>query len=187
MVPLDLFIYCICFPPFSRSSKYQTCIIEASSASSATQNQSEAPEQNSVLNELDRDSCTQQDGATNEQNAQAPIEDQSGVGSVEFQKSEVMEVESALPPVNMPKEDHEMSRVQKTKSRTGQSEQDGSVLAEQGTAGPKPKKDKLARLRELGLEPPPVAKLCADDGAFVQLEPQQANPGEETLCKMLIM
>lgn len=42
----------------------------------------------------------------------------------------------------------------------------------------KPKKDKLARLKELGLDPPPVAKLCADDGAFVQLEPPQLNPGE---------
>ncbi|XP_056254510.1 claspin isoform X1 [Seriola aureovittata] len=41
----------------------------------------------------------------------------------------------------------------------------------------KPKKDKLARLKELGLHPPPVAKLCPDDGAFVQLEPQQLNPG----------
>ena len=40
------------------------------------------------------------------------------------------------------------------------------------------KKDKLARLRELGLDPPPVAKLCPDDGAFVQLEPPQLNPGE---------
>lgn len=42
----------------------------------------------------------------------------------------------------------------------------------------KPKKDKLARLKELGLDPPPVAKLCPDDGAFVQLEPPQLNPGE---------
>ncbi|XP_030597072.1 claspin isoform X2 [Archocentrus centrarchus] len=45
----------------------------------------------------------------------------------------------------------------------------------------KPKKDKLARLKELGLNPPPVAKLCPDDGAFVQLEPPQLNPGLEAL------
>nr|XP_020453160.1 claspin [Monopterus albus] len=45
----------------------------------------------------------------------------------------------------------------------------------------KPNKDKLARLKELGLEPPPVAKLCADDGAFVHLEPPQLNPGVEAL------
>lgn len=42
----------------------------------------------------------------------------------------------------------------------------------------KPKKDKLALLKKLGLNPPPVAKLCADDGAFVHLEPPQIKPGE---------
>lgn len=42
----------------------------------------------------------------------------------------------------------------------------------------KPKKDKLAILKKLGLDPPPVAKLCPDDGAFIQLEPPQLNPGE---------
>ncbi|KAM7384559.1 hypothetical protein PAMA_011765 [Pampus argenteus] len=47
----------------------------------------------------------------------------------------------------------------------------------------KPKRDKLARLKELGLDPPPVAKLCADDGTFVQLEPPPLNPGVEALKK----
>lgn len=42
----------------------------------------------------------------------------------------------------------------------------------------KPRKDKLARLKELGLDPPPVAKLCPESVAFVELEPQQLNPGE---------
>uniref|UniRef100_A0A8C7WDM5 Claspin n=1 Tax=Oncorhynchus mykiss TaxID=8022 RepID=A0A8C7WDM5_ONCMY len=45
---------------------------------------------------------------------------------------------------------------------------------------PKPKKDRLARLRELGVEPPPVSKLCADDGSF-DLEPPRVNPGVEAL------
>lgn len=40
-----------------------------------------------------------------------------------------------------------------------------------------PKKDKLAMLRKLGLDPPPVVKLRPDDGAFVQLEPPQLSPG----------
>ncbi|XP_042363150.1 claspin isoform X2 [Plectropomus leopardus] len=61
------------------------------------------------------------------------------------------------------------------------------VAAQRGSAEPsapqptKPKKDKLARLKELGLDPPPVAKLCPDDGAFVQLEPPQLNSGVEAL------
>ncbi|XP_037651508.1 claspin isoform X2 [Sebastes umbrosus] len=45
----------------------------------------------------------------------------------------------------------------------------------------KPKKDKFSRLKMLGLDPPPVAKLCPDDGAFVQLEPPQLNRGVEAL------
>ncbi|CAK6977409.1 claspin [Scomber scombrus] len=45
----------------------------------------------------------------------------------------------------------------------------------------KPKKDKLARLKKLGLDPPPVVKLCADEGAFVQLELPQLNRGVEAL------
>ncbi|KAM4631478.1 claspin [Polymixia lowei] len=49
----------------------------------------------------------------------------------------------------------------------------------QGVA--KPRKDRLARLRELGLDPPPIPKLCADDGVFIHLEPPQLNPGVEAL------
>ncbi|XP_077600030.1 claspin isoform X2 [Stigmatopora nigra] len=45
----------------------------------------------------------------------------------------------------------------------------------------KPKMDKLARLKELGLEPPPVAKLRADEGNFIVLEPATLNPGVEAL------
>lgn len=41
------------------------------------------------------------------------------------------------------------------------------------------KKDKLAMLKKLGMNPPPVAKLCPDDGAFVHLEPPQIKPGED--------
>lgn len=42
---------------------------------------------------------------------------------------------------------------------------------------PEPKKDRLAMLRKLGLNPPPVAKLRPDDGSFVKLEPPPLNPG----------
>ncbi|XP_068189129.1 claspin isoform X2 [Antennarius striatus] len=44
-------------------------------------------------------------------------------------------------------------------------------------------KDKLALLKKLGLDPPPVAKLCPDDGVLVLLEPSQLNPGVEALKK----
>ncbi|KAM9494718.1 claspin [Clarias gariepinus] len=176
-----------------KSAKYKDCIGEASSASST--NQSEAPEPNSDphtdQNELDSlgVSCTQHDGDANEHNAQsaASAEDQSGAAGIELKNPEVMEEDGALPSVGVsesdksPKEDRVMSPVEQSKSVMEQSEQGSSALIEKGPVGPKPKKDKLARLRELGLEPPPVAKLCADEGAFIQLEPKQANPGLEAL------
>lgn len=40
------------------------------------------------------------------------------------------------------------------------------------------RKDKLAMLKKLGLDPPPVVKLRPDDGTFVKLEPPQLNPGK---------
>ncbi|KAK9526594.1 hypothetical protein VZT92_015283 [Zoarces viviparus] len=56
------------------------------------------------------------------------------------------------------------------------------AAAEPSTQRPtKPREDKLARLKRLGLDPPPVAKLCSDDGAFVELEPPPLNPGVEAL------
>uniref|UniRef100_A0A4W4EV39 Claspin n=1 Tax=Electrophorus electricus TaxID=8005 RepID=A0A4W4EV39_ELEEL len=68
--------------------------------------------------------------------------------------------------------------VQQSEYGTVPLEQVASAAAAPEPAVAKPRKDKLARLRDLGLEPPPVAKLCADDGAFVQLECPPANPGE---------
>ncbi|TMS17992.1 Claspin [Larimichthys crocea] len=56
-----------------------------------------------------------------------------------------------------------------------------AAAAEPSAQQPKPKRDKLAILKKLGLDPPPVAKLCPDDGAFVQLEPPQLNRGLEAL------
>ncbi|XP_027892722.1 claspin [Xiphophorus couchianus] len=43
------------------------------------------------------------------------------------------------------------------------------------------KTDRLSRLKELGLDPPPPAKLSPDDGVFVQLDPPHCNPGVAAL------
>ncbi|XP_014828588.1 PREDICTED: claspin isoform X3 [Poecilia mexicana] len=45
----------------------------------------------------------------------------------------------------------------------------------------RPKKDRLSRLKELGLDPPPPAKLSPDDGAFVQLDLPHCSPGVAAL------
>lgn len=62
-------------------------------------------------------------------------------------------------------------------------EPQSTFFTDPGTAEPfarlasKPKMDKLARLKELGLDPPPVAKLCANAGDFILLDPASHNPG----------
>ncbi|XP_031442312.1 claspin isoform X2 [Clupea harengus] len=45
----------------------------------------------------------------------------------------------------------------------------------------KTRKDRLTRLRELGLDPPPVARLQASEDSFVELEAAQVNPALEAL------
>lgn len=47
-----------------------------------------------------------------------------------------------------------------------------------------PRKEKLAILKKLGLDPPPVVKLRPDDGAFVKLEPPPLNPGKGLVLKL---
>ncbi|CAL1583720.1 unnamed protein product [Knipowitschia caucasica] len=60
-------------------------------------------------------------------------------------------------------------------------EEEKHVFVEEVKEELKPRKDKRSRLRELGLDPPPVAKLCPDEGAFVHLDPPQPNIGVELL------
>ncbi|KAJ8384976.1 hypothetical protein AAFF_G00196420 [Aldrovandia affinis] len=54
-------------------------------------------------------------------------------------------------------------------------------LASPSGGGSRARKGRLARLRELGLDPPPVPRLCADEGSFIHLEPPQPNPALEAL------
>uniref|UniRef100_W5KSQ4 Claspin n=1 Tax=Astyanax mexicanus TaxID=7994 RepID=W5KSQ4_ASTMX len=180
-----------------KSAKYQTCLSEA--PASTTQSQVKPSEQNSspqagaCQDTQDPDGCTQKEGTTNNEESQAAdgiAENQSGTeANAELQSMEVTEEEGAHPTVEVPegaglnKQGHEKPQVpvQQAEPETGNLEQAGSTFAQPGSVVPKTKKDKLTRLRELGLEPPPVAKLCADDGAFIQLEPAQANPALEAL------
>ncbi|KAJ8273053.1 hypothetical protein GJAV_G00096850 [Gymnothorax javanicus] len=63
----------------------------------------------------------------------------------------------------------------------GEEEQSVAPVVSSPVGSRRPRKDKLARLRELGLDPPPVPKLCADEGAFIHLESPQPNPALEAL------
>ncbi|KAI4883998.1 hypothetical protein NFI96_019513 [Prochilodus magdalenae] len=182
-----------------KSAKYQAHIMEATAAALAPPTQAKAPEQNSnhvdhpCLDSSDSANCTQKEDMKNEEETNAAIgttEDLPGIKtSDKLQNTEFVEEESSSPSVKVPEGSGSTAQdkgepqvsIQQAASETVHSDQVGSSLAEPGSVMPKPKKNKLARLRELGLEPPPVAKLCADDGAFVQLEPPQANPALEAL------
>ena len=84
----------------------------------------------------------------------------------------------AQPGEALPGDSHQVL-APRSQARAGLGVGAGVLSASQAPAA-KPKKDRLARLRELGMDPPPVPKLCADDGQFVDLEPPAPNPGKET-------
>lgn len=161
-----------------RSAKYQAYIIESTTQppSDQTTRSQHMPEQDSsppTESSLDNQSSstslpladtattTHQDNPTNDSNPQT-----SNKAEVEHDIStDESPIEQETDGDKHSDKDQEKQQVSVDQAQTA-----AQML--------KPRKDKLARLRELGLDPPPVAKLCADDGAFVQLEPPQENPGE---------
>ncbi|KAF7211507.1 claspin isoform X1 [Nothobranchius furzeri] len=74
--------------------------------------------------------------------------------------------------------EEETSAAPPDQNRTSEAPKEPPVDA---AAEPAKAKSKLARLKALGMPPPPVARLCPDDGAFVQLEPPHLHPGVEAL------
>ncbi|XP_062846526.1 claspin [Trichomycterus rosablanca] len=174
-----------------KSAKYQARMLETSAAASNKHNQAEEPEQLSnqqtdVGGPTPDSSSQQKEDIANEEETQAAIETEQVQTGIDVNAELVEETSTTqfvkvTEMVKSPQKDHEVPLVQQTESGTEHSAQEGSTLADQEQMVSKPKKDKLARLRELGLVPPPVAKLCADDGAFVLLEPPQANPALEAL------
>ncbi|XP_076865218.1 claspin [Brachyhypopomus gauderio] len=178
-----------------KSAKYQPHVLEASSVAQSEFSQSKAPESSTnPQGDLDGPnpaSCAQPEDTTDEQETQAAVtttEDQQAVSAKE-ELQKCPEEDSTIPDkeasegVGSLTQRHEEQQVpdQQVESGTVSLEPVAFAVAAPGPAMAKRRKDKLARLRELGLEPPPVAKLCADDGAFVQLECPQANPALEAL------
>ncbi|XP_016365385.1 claspin-like isoform X1 [Sinocyclocheilus rhinocerous] len=173
-----------------KSAKYQACILERTTqppSDQTTRSQhmpeqdSSPPTESSLGNQSSTTSLpledtatgTHQDNPTNDSNPQT-----SSKADVEH------DISTDEPkPVGQEKETPIEQETEGAKhSDKDQEEQQVSVDQTQTAAQMlKPRKDKLARLRELGLDPPPVAKLCADDGAFVQLEPPQENPALKAL------
>ncbi|XP_016334792.1 claspin-like, partial [Sinocyclocheilus anshuiensis] len=173
-----------------KSANYQACILESTTQSppdQATRSQhmpeqdSSPPTESSLDNQsstislplADTATSTHQDNRTNDSDSQT-----SNEAEVEH------DISTDEPkPVGQEKETPIEQETEGAKRpEKDQVKQQASVDQAQTAAQMlKPRKDKLARLKELGLDPPPVAKLCADDGAFVQLEPPQENPALKAL------
>ncbi|KAL1256162.1 hypothetical protein QQF64_014223 [Cirrhinus molitorella] len=163
-----------------KSAKYQACILESTTQppqDQTTRSQDSGPTAESSLDNqfsttslplADATTSTHQDDPTNDGNPQTSSEAQNIEHDISTDEPK---------PVGQEKE----TLSTETSEQLSEKPQ---VSADQVQTAPqmlKPRKDKLARLRELGLDPPPVAKLCADDGAFVQLEPPQENPALKAL------
>ncbi|XP_043073413.1 claspin isoform X2 [Puntigrus tetrazona] len=175
-----------------KSSKYQACILESTTqppSDQTTRSQhmpeqgSSAPAESSLGTQSftaslplgDTATGTHQDSPTNDSNPQTSNEAEAEVEyhiSTDKPKPVGQEIETPIEQETggekLSDKDQEEQRVSVDQAQTA-----AQIL--------KPRKNKLARLRELGLDPPPVAKLCADDGAFVQLEPPQENSALKAL------
>ncbi|XP_016426116.1 claspin-like isoform X2 [Sinocyclocheilus rhinocerous] len=172
-----------------KSANYQACILESTTQpppDQATRSQhmpeqdSSPPTESSLENQsstislplADTATSTHQDNRTNDSDSQTSNE-----------AVEEHDITDEPKPVGQEKETPIEQETEGAKRPDkDQVKQQASVDQAQTAAQMlKPRKDKLARLKELGLDPPPVAKLCADDGAFVQLEPPQENPALKAL------
>ncbi|XP_051527544.1 claspin-like [Myxocyprinus asiaticus] len=184
-----------------KSAKYQACILKASATLPQDQAKTSQhmPEQDSspqtdpsvvCNNQSSTTSLPQVDTTTSTQDAPANEgESETSVNSNEAQAEPEISTNEPKPvgkerdtPTEKESKEIELSDQAKQQllaeqAQTGaeHSVQAGTPIINPESQVIKTRKDKLARLRELGLDPPPVAKLCADDGAFVQLEPPQEN------------
>uniref|UniRef100_A0A8C1T5T3 Claspin n=1 Tax=Cyprinus carpio TaxID=7962 RepID=A0A8C1T5T3_CYPCA len=179
-----------CAMALLKSAKYQACILERT-----TQPPSDQTTRSQHMAEQDSSPPTESSLGNQSSTTSLPLEDtatsthqDNPSNNSNPQTSSEAEVEHDIS-TNEPKpvgQEKYTPIEQETEgaehSDKDQEEQQVSVDQAQTAAHMlKPRKDKLARLRELGLDPPPVAKLCADDGAFVQLEPPQENPALKAL------
>ncbi|CAM4630456.1 unnamed protein product [Leuciscus chuanchicus] len=159
-----------------KSAKYQACILETNAhlpPDQATKPQQELnpPTESSLDNHSSTTSLSLEDTDTSPTNDGKP--QTSNEARVEHETST-----DELKPVGEEKD----ARVEQEAEGDQHSDEDREKQPAQTSSHVlKPRRDKLARLRELGLDPPPVAKLCADEGAFVQLEPPQENPALKAL------
>ncbi|KAI1901763.1 hypothetical protein AGOR_G00037750 [Albula goreensis] len=203
-----------------KSTKYQECILEATSRLQTDQNKPSVDHQQAVL---DPSPNAEVPGETSTESADllqivvepAPAQpmqeenllqatelqiqpssdaDMGGCEQADVAQGPSPQGQSFAQPTSLRHEEAELpdnSQVvpeplppQNTDSGPGNGEQpavSANELTSPSGSCPKPRKDRLARLRELGVDPPPVPRLCADEGSFIHLEPHQPNPALEAL------
>ncbi|KAG9355591.1 hypothetical protein JZ751_000429 [Albula glossodonta] len=203
-----------------KSTKYQECILEATSRLQTDQNKPSVDHQQAVLDpspnaevpgEMSTESADLLQIVVEPAPAQ-PMQEEHLLQATELQKQPSSDADmggceqadvaqgpspqgqSFAQPTSLRHEEAELpdnSQVvpeplppQNTDSGPGNGEQpavSANELTSPSGSRPKPRKDRLARLRELGVDPPPVPRLCADEGSFIHLEPHQPNPALEAL------
>ncbi|KAA0710297.1 Claspin [Triplophysa tibetana] len=174
-----------------KSAKYQACILEASAAPPLDQNQANTsehvPQQDTSL-QTDSSVVTNQTFSTSLPSTDSTTSTHQEATTDREARTENDTSTNSPKPVVEEKDyaiddaEHLDNAPQQMSTAEIQTEDFAQPsVTEPAPQVAKPRKDKLARLRELGLDPPPVAKLCADEGDFVHLEPPQENPALKAL------
>ncbi|XP_048850215.1 claspin isoform X2 [Brienomyrus brachyistius] len=172
-----------------KSAQYQTCLIEVPSPPQPDQNQSKSENPADAMDPIKSvdkspEACPEVPLSVSQQPADlvpgSPAKDEGSLGTdklLELSESAGDQTDSDTVGPQMASLESEVQVP--LELRLGQSKV--AEPTEPSPAEPQPRKNRLARLRELGLDPAPVPRLCADDGAFVHLEPPQVNPALEAL------
>ncbi|KAJ8268187.1 hypothetical protein COCON_G00133590 [Conger conger] len=186
-----------------KSAKYQDCILEATSAPQTSQSQHKTDHPSTAPDPSPKS------GVAEEAGPEPPAPLQNGAEAAAVQEERPLQADEQAAPTGSDADGGGAERAdvdlgpRPASPTTPEGEEAGlpgqsrtapePVLqpdagptageAEQPAPAPAPRgrRDRLARLRELGLDPPPVPKLCADEGSFIHLEPPQANPALEAL------
>lgn len=169
--------------PFLRSAKYQACILEASAPPPLDQNQANTsehvPQQDTNL-QTDSSMVTNQTFSTSLPSTDSTTSTHQEATTDGEAHTENDTSTNSPKPVVEEKDDpiDDTEHLDNAQQQVQTEDFAQPSVTEPAPQVAKRRKDKLARLRELGVDPPPVAKLCADEGDFVQLELPQENPGK---------
>ncbi|XP_062301928.1 claspin isoform X1 [Osmerus eperlanus] len=185
-----------------KSTKYQDMILETTPAPAPppsnppNEPQHDPAEDNTVPSFTQVQTLPQPSATSSPQQEHHPRTDEPETGApvlevaempktsqVDHTKPESTETEAGLPVPGQVEASRSPARLVETGAGDVAMPAAGAIVEAVAQGHHRSRKDRLARLRELGLDPPPISKLCPDEGAFVNLlePPQPVNPGVEAL------